>query len=267
MKKLIHLVLLVIVFGVSTAQADVNNRVNVKLTAGSKTYSDEFNKPAKLSAAPVLASETINGKPAKVWLVPIGNLKKFLDIDEFRWDKKQNTLTIYREKPTIIFNNSDNEGNTVVGELKRLISSADKSIDIEMYRLQEKSIIQTLADAGKTKKVKIRIILDKSGDNCRRGTIEPEKTIEESLESAGCDVRWKKNNKIMHRKTAIFDGETFYIGSGNWTDYGLGADEKKGKNWELNMIWRNKEYASEIVGDFDEVWNDSSCLDEDYECK
>ena len=267
MKKLIHLVLLVIVFGVSTAQADVNNRVNVKLTAGSKTYSDELNKPAKLSAAPVLASETINGKPVKVWLVPIGNLKKFLDIDEFRWDKKQNSLTIYREKPTIIFNNSDNEGNTVIGELKRLIGSADKSIDIEMYRLQEESIIKELVGAGKSKKVKIRIILDKHPDNCRRGLINEGKTIEQSLESAGCDVRWKKCDKIMHRKVAIFDRETFYLGSGNWTDFGLGADEKKGKNWELNMIWRNREYASQIVGDFDDVWNDSGCLDESYECK
>ena len=98
--------------------------------------------------------------------------------------------------------------------------------------------------------------------------IDKGKTIEQTLESAGCDVRWKKCDKIMHRKIAVFDSETFYIGSGNWTDFGLGSDLKKGKNWELNMIWRNREYAGAIVDDFNTVWSDdSACLDKTYVCK
>lgn len=267
MRKILHLLALIVILGIFPSQAEVVNRKNVKLTAGSKIYSDENNKHVLLTSAPIIIQEMIKGKPTMVWLVPIGNLKKFLDIDDFDWDKRDNSLTIYRERPTMIFNNTDNDGKKVIDELKRLIILSDKSIDIEMYRLQEKSIIKTLADVGKTKKVNIRIIMDKHPDNCRRGLIDESKTIEQTLESAGCTVRWKKCDKIMHRKVAIFDRETFYLGSGNWTDFGLGTDANKGRNWELNMIWRNKEYASEIVGDFDDVWNDSDCLDESYECK
>ena len=114
----------------------------------------------------------------------------------FYWNKKGNSLTIYREKPLLIFNNVDQDNNKkVVDELKRLILQSDKTIEIEMYRLQEVSVIQALVEAGK-KHVAVKIILDKSGDNCRRGLIEPGKTVGQTLESAGCDVRWKKCDKI-----------------------------------------------------------------------
>lgn len=64
----------------------------------------------------------------------------------------------------------------------------------------------------------------------------------------------------MHRKLAVFDGETFYLGSGNWTEPGL-----TGKNWEMNIIWKNKEYADYIKQDFDAMWKpDSGCTVVDY---
>ena len=274
MKKLIHLIMMVIVFGSSLVAADTNNRQNIKLFIGKKEYINEYGEKAYLTTEPIVKKVINDQKSKDVALVPIRDLKSFFDMDSPGWDADRKMMTLYIEKPLIIFNSQDkDETTTVINQLAKRINSADESIIIEMYRLQEKSIIKTLHDIKHAKggKINIKIILDKHPDNKKtlkelnipfekNSKYKDSTTIIEYLKDVNCEIKWKSCGSIMHRKIAVFDDETYYLGSGNWTEPGL-----TGKNWEMNIIWKNKEYAGYIKQDFDEMWDPSSgCTEKDY---
>ncbi len=92
-----------------------------------------------------------------------------------------------------------------------LIRSANVSLDVAIYAINNDAIVNALKDAKK-RCVKIRILIDRvqaAGVGNRETTLR--------LKSEGFDVRIHSKNKIQHNKFVVADGIRVETGSFNWT--------------------------------------------------
>lgn len=264
MRKLLHLVVLILIINIPVSNSNVLNRFSAKITANNK---DIIINRIKLNEKSSITCRVAPFIKQGVLFAPVADLKPVIDFDDKFWDPNSRSLTIYKEEPMLVVDDATIPyDGTAEEKLIELIQQAKKSIEIQMYRFQNDQIIKELYKRKlENNGIAVRILLDKADGNCRVGIINPGETIEKSLENIHCIVKWKKSKQIMHRKVAVFDNETFYLGSGNWTENGL-----TGKNWELGLIWRNKDIAEKISSEFHGIWGDdnkeSQMSDLDYNC-
>jgi phosphatidylserine/phosphatidylglycerophosphate/cardiolipin synthase-like enzyme len=101
-----------------------------------------------------------------------------------------------------------------------LIAHSKEFIDVAMYSLNNKKIIDALEKA-KNNGVKIRILVDRL-----QGT-GVNKKVTLALKHEGFDIRIHSKNKIQHNKFAIFDGKSIITGSFNWTESAENANIKR----------------------------------------
>lgn len=138
-----------------------------------------------------------------------------------------------------------------------LISNSSKSIGIQLYQLGDENVIEALANCAK-RGASVRLILFDDPENTgdkefysleARGQID----MEEFLEDAGCQVRWikKREHYLFHRKVAVFDGKSIFIGSSNWTRTGLE------NNSECDAVIVSPENVEKLLKVFDEVWGNA----------
>lgn len=140
-------------------------------------------------------------------------------------------------------------------ELINLIRNAKKSIYIQIYRMREWGIIEEIAEAG-NRKIEIKVLIDNDQENTYYGKNgRQENEIEANFPTS--EVRWDARKNLMHRKMAVFDGETVFIGSTNWSYTGLDPD-RKGGNREDGMIYKNEILAKAITEKFLDDWNKAS---------
>lgn len=140
-------------------------------------------------------------------------------------------------------------------ELVNLIRNAKKSIYIQIYRMREWGIIGEIAKAG-DRKIDIKVIMDNNQENMVYGKSgRQENEIEMNFPTS--EVRWDARKNLMHRKLAVFDGETVFLGSTNWSYTGLDPD-RKGGNREDGMIYKNEILAKIITERFFDDWNSAS---------
>ncbi|MCE5177316.1 MAG: phospholipase D-like domain-containing protein [Caldisericales bacterium] len=166
------------------------------------------------------------------------------------YNAKTKTATITTEVPELYF---DYE---LKKPLLELIGKS-KKIDLELYRLSDPEIINALKTSA-SKGVKIRIILDKHPENKTfEGGGDTEKTLEYGNQN-NCTVKWLSGvgyKSIMHRKLGIFDGNTIFVGSSNWTSAALKKDDDY--NREASIIFKNKNTCSKALKEFDANWTNS----------
>lgn len=166
------------------------------------------------------------------------------------YNAKTKTATITTEVPELYFDCD------LKKPLLELIGKS-KKIDLELYRLDDPEIIDALKKTA-SKGTKIRIILDKHPDNIKhKGGGDTEKTLEYRNQS-NCIVKWlsgKGSSTSMHRKLGIFDGNTIFVGSSNWTSTAL----QKGNSYnrEASIIFKNKDACSKALREFDADWTNS----------
>lgn len=140
-------------------------------------------------------------------------------------------------------------------ELVNLIKNAKKSIYVQIYRMREWGIIEELAKAG-NRKIDVKILMDNDLENTKYGKNgKQEMEIENNYPTS--EVRWDTDKNLMHRKLAVFDGETVFIGSTNWSYTGLDPD-RKGGNREDGMIYKNDILAKSISEEFLSDWDRAS---------
>lgn len=140
-------------------------------------------------------------------------------------------------------------------ELINLIRNAKKSIYIQIYRMREWGIIEEIAKAG-NRKIDIKVIMDNDQENTVYGKNgRQEYEIETNFPTS--EVRWDTRKNLMHRKLAVFDKETVFIGSTNWSYTGLDPD-RKGGNREDGMIYKNEVLAKAITEKFFDDWDRAS---------
>ena len=174
------------------------------------------------------------------------------------YNAKTKTATITTEVPELYFDCD------LKKPLLELIGKS-KKIDLELYRLSDPEIINALK-ASSSKGAKIRIILDKHADNETFDDGGKKKNTEATLEygnQKNCIVKWlsgKGSSTSMYRKLGIFDGNTIFVGSSNWTSKAL----QKGNNYnrEASIIFKNKDACSKALKEFEFDWAKS---DETYQ--
>ncbi len=235
--------MIILLFLFSNVESSSERRT-IQMTLGKKEFTIDDTKKHQFDVAPMI----VNGKLMVQARTLFSN--NVIGGTEINYRKETNNIFIYCEEPKIFYNGGEND--TILS----LIGSARKSIDIQMYRLQESEVIEALRIAGKKQGVHVRIILDKHKDNCKYGKGKDKKNTETTLEygDPSCEVKWKANKgAIMHRKLAIIDGTTFILGSTNWTEPGLNTGERK--NWEISLIFKNQEISKSLIDTFNEDWD------------
>ena len=129
--------------------------------------------------------------------------------------------------------------HAVISEIRK----ANQTIDIAMYYLSSREIVQALIKA-KENNVRIRIVLDQGQE------------IENSSKSGylvkhGFDLRYHLGFGLMHNKFAIIDGKSLITGSFNWT---LTAEER---NEENLLVITDEDTIEKYQQRFEYLWSTS----------
>ena len=141
--------------------------------------------------------------------------------------------------------------------LKNAINSAQNRIVLSLFELNYCDLIDCLVKASK-RGVKLFIILDNNQRNInydiyknkkKIGSANTENAIENSSKKAY--VKWEikpsgyeNRYYIYHKKLAIIDDSTVFIGSSNWTYAGFNT------NGEINMMIKSTTFATQMDNDF-----------------
>jgi phosphatidylserine/phosphatidylglycerophosphate/cardiolipin synthase-like enzyme len=137
------------------------------------------------------------------------------------------------------------------GPLLKEIEKAQKSINLEMYLLSNKKIIQALKDAKK-RGVEIKIILEKNPYNLEWFN----KKIFKEFKESGIQIKWGNPEfSLTHSKFMIIDDQVVIIMTCNFTysgfnksrDFGLiNFDSKDVKEIKklFEADWQNKSFTS-----------------------
>ncbi len=121
------------------------------------------------------------------------------------------------------------------------ISSAQKTIDVEMYVLTSDDIIRALSAAQK-RGVKVRVIMEPRVDDSRR-----QKVFDE-LNALGMEARWASlSYKLTHAKFVIVDGKKALLGSINFSMSALTLNREADVAVEGGKV-------SEIISVFETDW-------------
>jgi phosphatidylserine/phosphatidylglycerophosphate/cardiolipin synthase-like enzyme len=121
------------------------------------------------------------------------------------------------------------------------IRAAQHSIDIEMFVLSDRLVLEALASAAR-RGVRVRAVLDPT---------QPQNAAAMSeLEPAGAQVRLYRQagDELLHAKLGIFDQHTVLFGSCNWSRSGFT------RNHELDLLVRDATLARVFLSRLEQDW-------------
>ena len=136
----------------------------------------------------------------------------------------------------IMFSPADECGGVIL----KMISSAQKSIELAIYHLTSRSLAKALVMASKNG-VSVRVYAD--GENAR----EYYSKIN-FLKKNGVPVKIESGEGLMHNKFCVIDDSTVITGSYNWT---TSADLKNDENL---LLIDSKEIARTYRLQFEKYW-------------
>jgi cardiolipin synthase len=125
------------------------------------------------------------------------------------------------------------------------IAAARHSIDIEMFVLSDRLVVDALTAAAR-RGVELRILLDPTqSQNADSLAV---------LQPAGAAVRFylQAGDELLHAKLAVFDGGTVLFGSCNWSRSGFT------RNHELDLMVDDATLAGAFLERVDQDWRASS---------
>ncbi|MDQ7094284.1 phospholipase D family protein [Desulfosporosinus sp. PR] len=129
--------------------------------------------------------------------------------------------------------------------LESQISSAKSTLDIAIYSLTKKDIVDSII-AAKKRGVDVRIITDH---------IESKTKSEASelplLKSAGIPLKEDTHSGLMHMKVSIIDKSVVTTGSYNYTQ------NASTDNDEVLVIIHDAKIASDWTNEFEQMWEDT----------
>jgi phosphatidylserine/phosphatidylglycerophosphate/cardiolipin synthase-like enzyme len=125
-------------------------------------------------------------------------------------------------------------------KLKKFIASAQKSVDIAIYDINEESIVHELL--VQAKKIPVRILVDRRQAKGRSSKVP-------LLIKAGARVRYGKQRGIMHNKFAVVDGKMVELGSFNYTNHASHA------NNENQIYLASPKVVDRFERRFEKMWN------------
>lgn len=131
------------------------------------------------------------------------------------------------------------------------ITSAKKSVWVEMYLLTDKKVISALEDTAR-RHIDVRVMLEDHPYG--GGSVSPTETLDK-LKAAG--IQTKTTNPdfaLTHEKGMVIDGTTAYIMTSNFTLTALGAG-KSTLNREYGIIDTNTQDVKNVQDIFTDDWN------------
>jgi phosphatidylserine/phosphatidylglycerophosphate/cardiolipin synthase-like enzyme len=125
------------------------------------------------------------------------------------------------------------------------IAAARDSIDVEMFVLSDRLVLDQLAAAAR-RGTHLRVLLDPT---------QPQNADALALlQAAGAKVRFylQAGDELLHAKLGIFDRATVLFGSCNWSRSGFS------RNHELDLLIRDGSLARVFLSRVDQDWAESS---------
>jgi len=121
------------------------------------------------------------------------------------------------------------------------IGAAQHSIDIEMFVLSDRLVLDALASAAR-RGVRVRALLDPSQPQNPAAVAE--------LQSVGVLTRLyvPAGDELLHAKLGIFDRQTVLFGSCNWSRSGFT------RNHELDLLVRDAALARVFLSRLEQDW-------------
>ena len=121
------------------------------------------------------------------------------------------------------------------------IAGANHSIDIEMFVLSDRLVLEALVSAAR-RGVRLRALLDPTQPQNAAAMAQ--------LQSAGGVVRFylQAGDELLHAKLGIFDAGTVLFGSCNWSRSGFT------RNHELNLLVQDPTLARTFLSRLEQDW-------------
>jgi cardiolipin synthase A/B len=125
------------------------------------------------------------------------------------------------------------------------IRAAEHSIDVEMFVLSDRLVIEALAAAAR-RGVRVRVLLDPTQPQNAAAMAE--------LQPSGALVRLylQAGDELLHAKLGIFDRQTVLFGSCNWSRSGFT------RNHELDLLVRQATLARVFLSRLEQDWATSA---------
>lgn len=127
-------------------------------------------------------------------------------------------------------------------QIMRLLNTAQKSIDISVYSINNNNIVETLLEVHK-KGIPIRILTDRTQAGGRGA-----KSIH--LYENGLNIRVHSKHRIEHNKFMVADDEAVITGSYNWTNP---ASLKNSEN--CLVVWNDPKTILSYKKRFEYLWD------------
>jgi phosphatidylserine/phosphatidylglycerophosphate/cardiolipin synthase-like enzyme len=123
----------------------------------------------------------------------------------------------------------------------RLIEEARKTIDVELFVLSDRLVLQALEGAAR-RGVHVRALLEPSQPQ-NPGSMH-------ALQAAGAVARLFADhpNQLLHAKLGVFDRGTVLFGSCNWSLSGFT------RNHELDLEIDDARFAAVFLGHLEQDW-------------
>jgi len=121
------------------------------------------------------------------------------------------------------------------------IAAAQHSIDIEMFVLSDRPVLEALVSAAR-RRVKLRVLLDPTQPQNAAAMAQ--------LQSVGALVRFylQAGEELLHAKLGVFDAGEVLFGSCNWSRSGFT------RNHELDLLVRDRTLARAFLSRLEQDW-------------
>lgn len=129
--------------------------------------------------------------------------------------------------------------------LVSLINSAKSTLDIAIYSLTQKDIVNSILDA-KQRGVTVRFITDRSEAKTKAQAAELAR-----LKKATIPIKENTHPGLMHLKVSIIDGSIVTTGSYNYTQ------AASTENDEVFVVIHDTDAAAKFESQFERMWNDT----------
>ncbi|XP_053606795.1 mitochondrial cardiolipin hydrolase-like [Plodia interpunctella] len=126
------------------------------------------------------------------------------------------------------------------------IEAAKRSINVCMPGIHNQAIQGRLLEVLKTKKIAVRIIIDRTAYN------ESTDFFLKELLDAGAEIKCKANERVhrMQHKFCLVDDEILMTGTLNW------GNDRSSDHWNYVYITSKRQLVEPVRQSFYQMWND-----------
>jgi phosphatidylserine/phosphatidylglycerophosphate/cardiolipin synthase-like enzyme len=130
-------------------------------------------------------------------------------------------------------------------QLIDVIKKSKNTLDIAIYSLTKKDIVQAIIDAKK-RGVNVRLITDKA-----EASKKAQKAELKLIKDANISVKENTHQGLMHLKVTIADKSIVTTGSYNYTEGATSLND------EVLVVIKDKSAAEKFSSEFERMWNDT----------